>query len=55
MDMRGQKASGCVPTDVDPSHDTGRVQLLEQTALTTAKDCYSPQVVPSSKAEGFML
>jgi hypothetical protein len=44
---------GCVPKDVDPSHDKGRVQSLRQRmASTTATPCISAQVVSCSIAEG---
>ena len=44
---------GCVPKDVDPSHDTGRVRLLMQrAALTTAGTATAHRWFLSSPAEG---
>lgn len=54
-EQRAPFVRGCVPKDVDPSHDTGRVRLLTQrAALTTAGTATAHRWLPllRLKAQG---
>lgn len=54
VEQRAPFVRGCVPKDVDPSHDTGRVRLLvQQTALTTAATAHRWCLRPRPKASCF--